>query len=199
MDIVLATGNENKVDEMGRILSPLGFNVISLKSLGFTLTDEENGATFAENAMIKAREAYRKTGMPVAADDSGLCVDYLGGEPGVLSARYGGEALPHSEKMQLVLKKLDGVPKDKRTARFICAIALILDNNRAIEVEEACEGFIGYEPRGGNGFGYDPIFMCGDKSFAELSDAEKDRISHRGKALKKLAESLQDLAPCKDY
>ena len=138
----------------------------------------------------KAQAVHRLTGKAAVADDSGLCVDALGGAPGVYSARYGGEDLPHSEKIKLLLKELIQVPDEKRTARFVAHICYIGADGTRIDAEECCEGVIGHAPRGEGGFGYDPIFMVGDKSFAELSGAEKDAVSHRGKALRAFAQKL---------
>ena len=126
------------------------------------------------------------------ADDSGLCVDALDGRPGVYSARYGGEEMPYPEKMEKLVEELGGLPVDYRTAKFVAHICFIDADGTRIDVEGVCPGYIGAEPKGENGFGFDPIFMVGDRSFAELSDSEKDRISHRGKALRELAERLKE-------
>lgn len=151
---------------------------------------EENGTTFEENSFLKANAVHQHTKTAVVADDSGLCVDALGGAPGVYSARYAGEDTPYPEKIRLLLEELKDIPDEKRTARFVAHICFIDENSNRIDVEGVCEGNIGYEPKGENGFGYDPIFMVGEKSFSELSDEEKDQCSHRGKALRELTKRL---------
>ena len=191
MKILIATHNKHKLGEMARILEPMGYEVVTDTDLGFTLTEaEENGSTFLENARIKAESGCKESGIPCIADDSGLCVDALNGEPGVFSARYSGEHGDDKGNNEKLLLKLKDVPDEKRTARFMCAICVSFPDGSEITAEGACEGKIGYEYRGNNGFGYDPLFMVGDKSFAELSAAEKDAVSHRGNALKKLEKLL---------
>ena len=191
MKILIATHNKHKLDEMSRILEPMGYEVVTDTDLGFTLTEaEENGSTFLENARIKAESGCKESGIPCIADDSGLCVDALDGEPGVYSARYSGEHGDDKANNAKLLDKLSGVPDEKRTARFVCAICVSFPDGSEITAEGTCEGKIGYEYRGNNGFGYDPLFMVGDKSFAELSAAEKDAVSHRGNALKRLEKLL---------
>ena len=180
MKILIATHNKHKLGEMARILEPMGYEVVTDTDLGFTLTEaEENGTTFLENARIKAESGCKESGIPCIADDSGLCVDALSGEH--------GDDKGNNEKLLL---KLKDVPDEKRTARFMCAICVSFPDGSEITAEGACEGKIGYEYRGDNGFGYDPLFMVGNKSFAELSAAEKDAVSHRGNALKKLEKLL---------
>ena len=192
MKFIMATNNAHKVIELSRILLPLGIEVVSAKDAGITLDDvEETGATFAENAFLKANSAYKKTGMPVVADDSGLCVDALDGRPGVYSARYGGEGATDSEKNAKLLDELRNVDDENRTAHFTSAICCILDDGTRIDVEGICNGKIAFEPHGNGGFGYDPIFICGNKCYAELSGEEKDAISHRGIALRKLKTELE--------
>lgn len=191
MRILIATHNKHKLSEMARILEPMGYEVVTDTDLGFTLTEaEENGSTFLENARIKAESGCKESGLPCIADDSGLCVDALGGEPGVFSARYSGEHGDDKGNNEKLLFNLKDVPDENRTARFVCAICVSFPDGSEITAEGACEGKIGYEYRGNNGFGYDPLFMVGDKSFAELSAEEKDAISHRGNALKKLEKLL---------
>ena len=191
MRILIATHNKHKLSEMARILEPMGYEVVTDTDLGFTLTEaEENGSTFLENARIKAESGCKESGLPCIADDSGLCVDALGGEPGVFSARYSGEHGDNKGNNEKLLFNLKDVPDENRTARFVCAICVSFPDGSEITAEGACEGKIGYEYRGNNGFGYDPLFMVGDKSFAELSAEEKDAISHRGNALKKLEKLL---------
>ncbi len=192
MKFIMATNNSHKVVEFSRILSPLGIEAVSAKQAGVTLDDvDETGTTFAENARLKAMAAYKKTGMPSIADDSGLSVDALGGRPGVYSARYAGENADDSKKNNKLLSELKDVPDNKRTARFTSAICCVIDGDNIIEVEGVCSGSIAHSPKGEGGFGYDPVFLCGDKSYAELSPAEKDAVSHRGKALRKLEQELR--------
>lgn len=190
MKIVAATTNKHKLAEFRRILAPAGIEVVSMAEAGCVLDVAETGSTFMENAEIKARALFVATGLPSLADDSGLCVDALNGAPGIFSARYGGEDMPHNEKIRLLLNELEGVPAEERTARFVAAIYCILDDGHIITCEGKVEGKIGFEPRGSEGFGYDPIFMVGTRSFAEHSDTEKDALSHRGKALRELCEKL---------
>ena len=192
MKFIIATNNQKKLKELERILNPLGINAVSAKDEGISLGDvEETGTTFAENAFIKAEAAFKKTGLPSVADDSGLCVDALDGRPGIYSARYAGENATDSDKNSKLLSELKDVPEKDRTAHFTCAICCVLPNGEKIEVEGVCEGSIAFEPHGNGGFGYDPIFKYGDKSYAELSSDEKDLISHRGKALRKLKAELE--------
>ncbi len=191
MKVVAATGNPGKLREFERIFAPFGITVVSQKEVCPGLEIEENGNTFAENAFLKADGVFRAAGKAAIADDSGLCVDALGGRPGVYSARYGGEGLGYAEKINMLLEELRDVPREKRTARFVAHICYIDQNGRQMDVEESCEGWIGYAPKGEHGFGFDPVFMVGDRSFSELDDAEKDAISHRGKALRALVELLR--------
>lgn len=190
MEFVIATNNQHKADEMERILAPLGITVVTAKDKGVDLSGVvEDGESFAQNARIKAEYAYAQCRCPVIADDSGLCVDALGGRPGVYTARYGGEDLPPADKMMLLLDELRGVPDEQRTAHFTCAVCCITDDGM-IEVEGRCCGMIAHALSGEGGFGYDPIFMVDGVSFASLSSQEKDRISHRGKALLMLRDEL---------
>ncbi len=191
MKLIVATNNAHKLVEFKRILEPLGFEVFGQKEMGVNIEPEETGTTFAENARIKALAIHKATGTAVVSDDSGLCVDALGGEPGVYSARYGGaDAVTDIDRYNLLLKNLADTPKEKRTARFVSAICCVLGESDIVEAEGTCEGYIGTAPRGENGFGYDPIFMVGDSSMSELSAEQKDSISHRGNALQKLQEKL---------
>ncbi|HCC35283.1 MAG TPA: non-canonical purine NTP pyrophosphatase [Ruminococcaceae bacterium] len=188
---VIATGNAHKFAEMARILRPLAIKAVSGKDIGKPLSSvEETGATFEENALLKAKAAVKETGLPAVADDSGLCVDALGGAPGVYSARYGGEGASDEERIEKLLYELRDVPKSARSARFVCAIACALPDGRAMTVRGECEGEIAEEPSGGGGFGYDPVFMTEHGGFAELSPEKKDAVSHRGTALRKLSEEL---------
>lgn len=196
---ILATNNPKKLKEMQRILSPLGVSVQTAKQAGVCLDDvEETGTTFEENAALKARAAFKRTGKPCIADDSGLMVDALNGEPGVYSARYSGENATDKTNVEKLLFKLQSIPKKKRTARFVTTIFCILPSGEELVVNGECHGEIGTSPVGESGFGYDPVFFKKDgnslenaKSFAQLSPEEKDSVSHRGKALRKLKEELQ--------
>ena len=193
MKFIIATHNMKKQAEMQRILSPLGVEVLTAEMAGVTLTDvEETGATYEENAVLKAENGCRESGLPCIADDSGLSVDFLGGEPGVYSARYSGTHGDDEANIQKLLKKLEGVPEEKRTARFVSVVCVCFPDGRELTVDGKCEGKIGFEKHGDNGFGYDPVFMVGKKSFAELSADEKDKISHRGNALRRLVRVLPE-------
>ena len=191
MQFLIATHNKKKQAEMQRILGPLGIEVLTAEMAGISLTDvEETGKTFRENACLKAHTGCEESGMPCIADDSGLCVDALGGAPGVYSARFAGEHGNDEANMQKLLYDLKDVPDAKRTAAFVSAICVCFPDGRMLEVEGRCCGKIGYEKRGDGGFGYDPLFMVGEKSFAQLTAAEKDAVSHRGDGLRKLAKAL---------
>ncbi|WP_195276462.1 RdgB/HAM1 family non-canonical purine NTP pyrophosphatase [Anaerotruncus rubiinfantis] len=192
MQVIVATGNKGKLCEFERIFAPLGISVVAQGEVCPGLQVEETGTTFAENAFLKAQAVHERTGKAAVADDSGLCVDALDGRPGVYSARYGGEEMSYPEKMEKLVEELGCLPVDYRTAKFVAHICFIGADGTRIDVEGICPGYIGAEPKGENGFGFDPIFMVGDRSFAELSDSEKDRISHRGKALRELAERLKE-------
>lgn len=183
--IVFATNNENKLREAREILAPLGIEVLSQAQAGADCDPEENGTTFAENAMIKAKAVYDRVKMPVFADDSGLCVEALGGRPGVYSARYA----PKGQECGKLLSELENIPEAERQAAFRCVIAYT-DGDLEFTVSGDVQGKIGYEERGTNGFGYDPVFMVGERSMAEMSPEEKNTISHRGAALKALADVL---------
>ena len=195
MKIVFATGNANKVREIKAILADLNMEVLSMKEAGVCAEAEETGVTFAENAVIKAKDiAAKVTDAIVMADDSGLVVDALNGEPGIYSARYLGEDTPYSIKNANIIERLEGIPVEGRSARFVCAIAAVLPDGRVLSTEGTIEGYIGYEERGNGGFGYDPIFMVPEYgcSTAELSAEAKNAISHRGKALNAMKILLQD-------
>lgn len=206
MDFILATNNMKKLAEMQRILAPLGINVVTAKMLGITLPEVvEDGDTFEVNAKIKAESACKITGLPAIADDSGLCVDYLDGYPGIYSARFanieihGGECVDNErnaddeDNNNLLLKKLEGVEKEKRTAYYVCAICCIFPDGKEITVRGECHGHIGFERDGNAGFGYDPLFIINGKSFGKYEGEEKDKISHRGKALRLLAKELEKI------
>lgn len=192
MDFILATNNMKKLAEMQRILSPLGINVVTAKMLGKQLEDvEEDGKTFEDNAKLKARAACKEMNMPAIADDSGLCVDYLDGAPGIFSARFAGEHGNDEKNNDLLLEKLDGVPLEKRTAHYVCAICCTFPDGREIVVRGECNGVIGFERDGHEGFGYDPLFLVDGKAFGRYTAEEKDKISHRGNALRLLTKELE--------
>ncbi|MFR7829007.1 MAG: XTP/dITP diphosphatase [Eubacterium sp.] len=194
MDFILATNNMKKLAEMQRILSPLGINVVTAKMLGVTLEDvEEDGETFEDNAKLKARAACKEMNMPAIADDSGLCVDYLNGAPGIFSARFAGEHGNDEKNNDLLLEKLDGVPLEKRKAHYVCAICCTFPDGREIVVRGECSGVIGFERDGNEGFGYDPLFLVDGKAFGRYTAEEKDKISHRGNALRLLTKELEKI------
>ena len=192
--IVFATGNEGKMREVRLILQDLGFPVLSMKEAGVSLDIEENGTTFAENAMIKARAVWEKTGGIVLADDSGLVVDYLGGEPGVYSARYLGDDTSYEIKNQAIIDRLADAKEEERTARFVSAIAAVLPDGSELVTEGTVEGLIAHEPAGNGGFGYDPIFYLPEYGVtsAEIPIEKKNEISHRGKALEAMKIKLRE-------
>ena len=191
--LIFATGNAGKMKEIREILGSPDLEILSQKEAGIETHAEENGTTFEENALIKARAVAEQTDALVLADDSGLEIDYLGGEPGVYSARYLGEDTPYEIKNQKILDRLEGVPEEKRTARFVCVIAAVLPDGRTFTTRGTIEGIIGWESRGEGGFGYDPIFCVPEYhcSTAELSMEQKNEISHRGKALRAMKEELK--------
>lgn len=191
--LIFATGNEHKMIEIREILGELPVEILSMKEAGIEVDIVENGNTFEENALIKAKEVCKLAGEMVLADDSGLEIDYLNGEPGIYSARYMGEDTSYRIKNQNLIDRLAGVPDEKRTARFVCAIAAAFPDGRSFVVRGTIEGMIGYEERGENGFGYDPIFYLPERgvSTAELPPEEKNNISHRGNALRKMKELLE--------
>ena len=193
MKLVIASNNKGKIREYKQLLEPLGYEVFSQSEAGLTLDVEETGTTFAENSALKARAAFKLCGCAVLADDSGLEIDALNGEPGVYSARY-GELDTDDERTALVLEKMKDVPDDKRGAHFTCTIHFIKANGKEIAVEGKVFGKIAHEPVGENGFGYDPgVRPDGyDCSMAELRPEEKNAISHRGNALKILKEELRN-------
>lgn len=190
--LIFATGNEGKMKEVRMILADLGYEIQSMKEAGISSDIVEDGKTFEENALIKARAISRESGCLVLADDSGLEVDYLDKAPGIYSARFLGEDTSYKVKNQYIMDKLEGVPEDKRTARFVCAIAAVFPDGREYTTRGTIEGIIGYEERGENGFGYDPIFFLPEygKTTAELSPEEKNKISHRGNALRLMKEII---------
>ena len=195
MRIIFATGNEGKMREIRMIMADLGLEILSMKEAGICVEVDENGTTFEENAVIKAKGIAAVCNDIVLADDSGLEIDALNKEPGVYSARYMGEDTSYRIKNANLIERLEGVADEDRTARFVCAIAAVLPDGRVLETKAAMEGRIGYEERGENGFGYDPIFMLPEygKSTAELSSEEKNKLSHRGKALRLMKDKLKEI------
>lgn len=197
--IIFATGNEGKMKEIRMILSDLQIPVLSMKEAGIVLDIVEDGTTFEENAVIKAQEiakyVKKEENVVVLADDSGLEIDYLNKEPGIYSARYMGEDTSYTIKNANLIERLDGVPDEKRTARFVCVIAAALPDGNSMITRGTIEGIIGYEERGENGFGYDPIFYLPEYQCysAELAPEEKNKISHRGKALELMKEQLRNM------
>ncbi len=194
MKLVLASNNKNKLREIKEIIEPLGYEVFSLKEMNIDADPEETGKTFEENAHIKAKFVYDilEGKYFVLADDSGLEVDYLNKAPGVYSHRYAGENATDEDRCNKLLSELENVPSEKRTARFVCALSFITSDGKEEIIRGECEGLIGFESRGENGFGYDPVFMYGEKSFAEVSAEVKNNISHRANALKKFAELIKE-------
>lgn len=197
MDFLIATHNIKKRDELQRILTPLGIRVLLAEEAGINLTEvDETGETFEENALLKARGGCEESGMPCVADDSGLCVDALDGAPGVYSARYGGEHGNDEANNQKLLSALEGLPCEKRTARFVSVACCVFPDGRVLTARGECEGTIGFEPKGTGGFGYDPLFLPvefgGNTAMAQLTAEQKDSISHRGKSIRKLAATLEE-------
>lgn len=191
MTFVAATGNAGKLAEIARILAPLGHEAISQRQAGVGLSPEEAGATFEENARIKAAAVCTATGRPAVADDSGLCVDALDGAPGIYSARWADGS--DDDRIQKLLRALSGVPMERRGARFVSAVCCVFPDGREITVRGECEGCIAFEKDGQGGFGYDPVFIeaKSGKTFATLSAQEKDACSHRGKALRAFTAALK--------
>jgi XTP/dITP diphosphohydrolase len=191
--IIFATGNEGKMKEIRLILADLGAEILSLKDAGIDMEIAEDGKTFEENAVIKAKAVMKATRALVLADDSGLEIDYLHGEPGVYSARYLGEDTSYRIKNQNLIDRLEGVPEEERTARFVCVIAAAFPDGRVLTARGTIEGIIGYEERGEGGFGYDPIFWLPEYgcSTAELTMEKKNELSHRGKALRAIKKELE--------
>lgn len=193
--IVFATGNEGKMREIRLILADLGMEILSMKEAGANPDICEDGKTFGENAEIKARAVWKETGGIVLADDSGLVVDYIGGEPGIYSARYMGEDTSYAIKNQAIIDRLKEAEGAERSARFVCNIAAVLPDGRVLHTEKTMEGLIAHEPAGEEGFGYDPILYIPEfgRTSAQLAIEEKNRISHRGKALEAMKEELRAL------
>ena len=192
--IIFATGNEGKMKEIRMILADLGMEILSMKEAKVQLEIEENGSTFGENAEIKAQAVWNITKDIVLADDSGLAVDYLNGEPGVYSARY-MEGASYEVKNRTIIERLKDAKEEERTARFVCAIAAVLPDGSVLHTEECVEGLIAHEPAGTNGFGYDPIFYLPEygKTSAQIPMEKKNEISHRGKALEAMKLKLKEV------
>lgn len=189
--LLLATGNSHKVEEFKRILEPLGIEIMTPEQLHVVSEAEETGTTFAENARIKAMELYQKTGVPCVADDSGLVIDAMNGEPGVYSARFCGESTSYPDRFSIIFQRLQDVPLSQRTASFVCHICCVLDRDTILDCEGVVHGTIGFQAKGEMGFGYDPIFYVGDISMGEMTQSQKDSLSHRGKALEILFHQLE--------
>ena len=192
--IIFATGNEEKMREIREILASLPVEVLSMKEAGIQADIIEDGKTFKENAVVKAKAIAQLSEEIVLADDSGLVIDYLNGEPGIYSARYMGEDTSYRIKNGNLIQRLEGVPDEERTARFVCAIAAAFPDGTVLTTEGTVEGRIGYEEKGENGFGYDPIFYLPEYgcTTAQLTEEKKNEISHRGKALRKMVEKLRE-------
>lgn len=198
MVFVVATNNKKKLKEVERILNRLGHEAISLSQAGINVEVEETGTTFEENALIKAKTIAKLCGKATISDDSGLEVDALAGKPGVYTARYAGENATDDENIDKLLKALENVPKEKRSARFVSCMCLYLpavegEKEENIICRGQCEGWIAFERLGFDGFGYDPVFMVENESFATLSPLQKDAISHRGKAMEKLEKEIEKI------
>lgn len=191
LTFILASNNKNKLKEMKFKLKPLGIDVISQAEAGYNIEVEETGSTFAENATLKAAAIYKLCHKPVISDDSGLEIDFLNGEPGVYSARYAGENATDSDRINKILNLMNGVDVENRTARFKCVICYIDQNGNKHIFEGSCEGIIATEPSGTNGFGYDPIFLYRGTTFANMTQEQKNKISHRGEAVNKFIEFLK--------
>lgn len=193
MKYIIATHNHKKLAELSRILVPLGIEAVTDRDLGISITEvEENGTTFEENAFLKASSACKESGLPAVADDSGLCVDALDGAPGLYSARYAGEGASDAEKIEKLLDALKDVPENERTARFVSVICCVFPDGNTLYARGECEGMIAFEPHGNGGFGYDPVFLVGDKSFAAMTAEEKDAVSHRGQSLRAFSKTLSE-------
>ena len=191
--IIIASNNKHKVKEIESKFSTLNINILSQSEAGYCLDIEETGSTFSENAILKARALYEISKKPVMADDSGLEVDFLDGKPGVYSARFCGPNSTDKDKYNKILELMKDVKDEsKRTARFVCVICYIDEDGLEHTFKGVCEGTIAFEPKGDNDFGYDPIFLVGDKTFAQLSEEEKNKISHRGLAIDKMLQYIKN-------
>ncbi|MDL2254240.1 RdgB/HAM1 family non-canonical purine NTP pyrophosphatase [Ruminococcaceae bacterium OttesenSCG-928-I18] len=194
MEFLIATNNKDKLTEMRRLLQAYGHTAISLEEAGISSMPKETGTTFAENALLKAKAACDASGMASIGDDSGLEVDALGGAPGVQSARFSGIHADNEANKRKLLQLLERTPFAKRTAHFVCVLALQMPSGAGMEVEGRCDGLIGFAESGENGFGYDPLFYVDGVSFADRTDEEKDAISHRAAAVKLLVEELPNIS-----
>lgn len=194
MKIVFATSNEGKLKEIRSILGEYGFQIVSMKEMGVNPNIEENGATFEDNAIIKAKTVMEAVGEVVMADDSGLEVDYINKEPGIYSARYMGEDTPQTEKNKSIIDRLQNAEDNERKARFVCAIACVFPDGRILTTRGEVEGLIAYEEKGNNGFGYDPIMYLPEfgVTMAEMTSDQKNKISHRFKALRLMGEQIRE-------
>lgn len=192
--VIFATGNENKLKEIRMIMADMDVEIVSMKEAGCFVDVEETGTSFEENSILKAKAIAQKSGEITLADDSGLEIDYLNKEPGIYSARYMGEDTSYTIKNANLLERMDGVPDEKRTARFVCAVAMVRPDGTSEVVRATMEGRVAYEPAGENGFGYDPIFYLPEYgcTSSELSPEDKNAISHRGKALRMIREVLEE-------
>ena len=188
MKFAIATHNQHKLEELKRILQPLGVDVVVAEYDDV----EETGTTFAENAFLKADAACKAMGIPAVADDSGLSVEALDGAPGVYSARWAGEGATDVQRYEKLLAELKAVPKEKRAAKFVSAVCCVFPDGRRVEALGECPGEIAFAPAGEDGFGYDPVFLVGDKTYAQMTPQEKDSVSHRGKALRGFVELLKN-------
>ena len=192
MVFAVATNNQKKLKEIQRILDSFGITAKTLKELDINIEIEENGTTFEENAVIKAKAIAEICNLPTISDDSGLEVDALNGAPGVYTARFAGEHATDDENIDKLLAEMEGVEKEKRTARFVSAVCLYMPDGRNTVCRGTCEGWIGNERIGDGGFGYDPVFMVGETSYSQMCPEAKDAISHRGSALRQLKEKISD-------
>ena len=192
MKVIFATGNENKLREIRQITEDMDIEIVSRKDAGYFEDVEETGETFEENAFLKASAIAAKCNLPTLADDSGLEIDHLGKEPGIYSSRYMGEDTPYPVKNAELIRRMEGVPDEERSACFVCAICYVRPDGSSETVRATMEGRVAYEPAGSNGFGYDPIFYLPERgcTSAELPQQEKNRISHRGKALRMMRDIL---------
>ena len=188
MKFAIATHNQHKLEELKRILQPLGVDVVVAEYDDV----EETGTTFAENAFLKADAACKAMGIPAVADDSGLSVEALDGAPGVYSARWAGEGATDRQRYEKLLAELKAVPKEKRAAKFVSAVCCVFPDGRRVEALGECPGEIAFAPAGEDGFGYDPVFLVGDKTYAQMTAQEKDAVSPRGKALRGFVELLKN-------
>ena len=192
MVFAVATNNQKKLKEIQRILDSFGITAKTLKELDINIEIEENGTTFEENAVIKAKAIAEICALPTISDDSGLEVDALNGAPGVYTARFAGEHATDDENIDKLLAEMEGVEKEKRTARFVSAVCLYMPDGRNTVCRGTCEGWIGWERIGDGGFGYDPVFMVGETSYSQMSPEAKDASSHRGSALRHLKEKISE-------